>query len=370
VFTHTQNGRNLEKQVESGTMVVVEEKRALQEISQCKRTRRVIESFRSDQESLESDRSTADELRKQLDDPQSKAISERYELIKSELDELKKEGDEAYAGRSKLFEERDALQEQLNALFNKRRQSTQTFRDANDRYWNKINEERMKRAERHRAQRAAGESEKRREAAERLREEAALPAFQAQIEDCQTLIDFFSGKNNSGNGLAAPPPLSAKADVAGVPKLELRKVEAGPPADGLVVRKKKTEDEDSYFVGKGKTKGGKKGGGAKGGGVGGGESSDSANAQLNVPLPTLSALLALSIPPPTSSADVPRVVGDLKTKKAWFEANQSRVTAEKVAKAEAEVQRLIDAAKGDLKQTDASTPTIGENPVESVVISE
>jgi hypothetical protein len=43
---------------------------------------------------------------------------------------------------------------------------------------------------------------------------------------------------------------------------------------------------------------------------------------------------------------VPRVVEDLKTKKAWFEANQARVTAEAIAKAEAEIQRLTK-GKGD-----------------------
>jgi hypothetical protein len=311
-------------------MTVVEEKKALQEITQCKRTRRTMESFQAEQDSLDSDRAAAEELRKQLDDPRSKAISDRFDAIKAELDELKKEGDEAFAGRSRFFEERDALQEQINALFARKRQSVQDFRDANDRYWNKLNEDRARRAEKVRSQRAAEEAEKRREEVERLREEASLPAYQSQIEDCQTLIDYFSGKNSAN----AVVPLSTKAEVnlAGVPKLDLRKVEAGP-ADGLVVRKKKGEDEDSYFVGKGKGKFGKKGAAAK-------ADVPDANSQLNIPLPTLTALLSLSIPPPMSNTDLPRVVEDLKTKKAWFEANQDRATAERVANAEKEINRL------------------------------
>lgn len=51
--------------------------------------------------------------------------------------------------------------------------------------------------------------------------------------------------------------------------------------------------------------------------------------KLNLPFSVLSAILALSIPPPTSSADVPRTVEDLKTKKAWFEANNDKVTKER-----------------------------------------
>ncbi|KAH7929454.1 hypothetical protein BV22DRAFT_1080930 [Leucogyrophana mollusca] len=328
--------QNLEKQVESGNMKLADEKRALQEISQARRIRRTVEHFQADQDSIEADRRTADELRQQLDDPESKAISDRYEAIKVELDEIKKEADEAYAGRSKLFEERDGLQAQINALFNEKRESAQRFREANDRYWTKVNEDRARRAERARVQRAAEENQKKLDIAERLREEASVPAFQAQIEDCQTLIDSLSGKPS---GTLSSASLPARTDVAGVPKLEPRKVEEA--GDGLVARKKKGEEEESYFVGKSKK--GKKGSAKPS------PSETPANAQLNVPLATLSALLSLSIPPPTSTADVARVIEDLKTKKTWFEANQARVTAENMAKAEADITRLTNGVKTEGK---------------------
>jgi hypothetical protein len=332
--------RNLEKQVESGNMKLADEKRALQEISSVRRNRRVVEGFQADQESIEADRHTVDELKKQLDDPESKAVSERFDAIKTELDELKKEGDEAYAGRSKLFEERDSLQAQLNTLFNQKRESSQQFRDLNDRYWAKVNEDRARRAERAREQRAAEEAQKKRDVAERLREDAEVPAFQAQIEDCQTLIDNFSGKS-SGN--ATTPLAAAKPDVVGVPKLEIRKVDGVP--EGSVARKKKGEDEESYFVGgKGKGKG-KRGTSKLSDANGTPPTSPTSNSPLNVPLATLSALLTLSIPPPASAVDVPRVIEDLRTKKAWFEANQARVTAENISKAESEIQRLTNATK-------------------------
>ncbi|KAI0352929.1 hypothetical protein OH77DRAFT_1438402 [Trametes cingulata] len=332
--------RQLERQVESGNLKLVEEKRALQEISQWKRSRRTVEGFQAEQESIEADRAKADELRKQLDDPEAKAISERYDAIKAELDELKKESDEAYASRSKLMDERSALQGQLDELYNRKRESAQRYKEANDRFYAKLNEDRARRAERARAQRAAEEEAKKKEIAERLREEAEIPAFQAQIEDCQTLIDYFSGKSSTAT-LSSQKPLTEKSEVAGVPKLELRKVEAAP--EGVVVRKKKGEDEESYFVGGGKKKGGKKGSAKPSAPAqeSNGAEAATSGGQLNVPLPTLTALLSLSIPPPTSTADVPRVIEDLKTKKAWFEANQARVTAENKAKAEAEIRRLL-----------------------------
>lgn len=345
-------------------MKLADEKRALQEISQSKRSRKTVEGFQLAQESIEADRSTVEELKKQLDDPVAKAASDRYDAIRAELDELKKEGDEAYAGRSKLFEERDNIQTQLNTLFNEKRETAQRFREANDRYWTKVNEDRARRAERARIQRAAEEAQKKQEIAERLREEAEQPAFQGQIEDCQTLIDFLSGKTTGNVSFKSAP---AKTDVAGVPKLEIRQVEAAPE-EGLVVRKKKGEDEPSYFVG-GKGKGKGKKGSAKAAHTNGDATTHTSSTALNIPLPTLSALLSLSIPPPTSSADVPRVVEDLKTKKAWFEANQARVTAENIAKAEVDIKRITHAAKANAKTetpvADVKPPNGGgENPPE------
>jgi len=42
-------------------------------------------------------------------------------------------------------------------------------------------------------------------------------------------------------------------------------------------------------------------------------------------------------------------VEDLKTKKAWFEANQARVTTENITKAEADIRRLTSNAKSEGK---------------------
>jgi hypothetical protein len=330
--------RNLDKQVDSGSLKLAEEKRALQEINQTKRIRKTVESFKANSDAIDADRAAVEELKKQLDDPEAKAISERYDTIKAQLDEIKKEEDEIYANRSQLIEERTSLQQQLDSLFSERRESTARFREANDRFYAKLNEDRARRAERVRAQREAEEEEKRKARTIQLREEASQPAFQLQIEDCQTLIDFFSGKSTTAT------VSSAKAGYTG-PSLEIRQVEAVP--DNLVPRKKKGEDEEAYFVGgKGKNKGKK---GPKVNGTPAATTATevpSSSSNVNVPFTTLSALLSLSIPPPSSQADVPRVVEDLKTKKAWFEANQARVTAESIAKAEAEIQRLMK-GKGD-----------------------
>ena len=294
------------------------------------------------------------------DDPESKAISDRYEEIKVELDTLRAESDEAFANRNKLFEEKKALVAQLDESWAQKKESTRLHREAGDRYFKKVQEERQKKAERYAAQRAAAEEEKRKEIALRIREEAEAPAYQAQIEDCQTLIDLLSLK--AGGGTSSVPTSSTpvvRSEIAGVPKLETRTVENN--ADGLVVRKKKGEEEDNYFVGgKGKKKGGAK---ATNGAA---PPAAAAETKFNLPLATLSALLSLSIPPPSSNVDIGRTIEDLKTKKAWFEANQTRVTAENVAKADAEIKRIEASSKSSPSATLAVDAQSSEDPVESL----
>ncbi|GJE84016.1 hypothetical protein PsYK624_000900 [Phanerochaete sordida] len=353
--------KQLDKQVESGNMKVADEKRALAEISQLKRSRRVVEGFQGEQESIEADRKAADALWSQLNDPESKAISEKYDALQEELDALKKAAEQTQEARNKLLDERTLLQAQLDALYGQKRESAARYREANDHFYQKLQEDRARRAERQRAEREATELAKKQDLANRLREEAEVPAFQAQIEDCQTLIDYFSGKSSAPAALSSEK-WQQRANVAGVPELDIRKVDAAP--EGAIVRKKKGDDDASYFVG-GKGKKGKKGG--KPAPAPDAAPAEGSGDKLHVPLPTLSALLSLSIPPPTSSGDLPRVVEDLKTKKAWFEANQARVTAENKAKAEKEIERLVGKAnKVDVAVTDELTPPNGgaEQPAE------
>jgi uncharacterized coiled-coil DUF342 family protein len=346
-----QLSRRLEASIDSGTLKLAEEKRALQEVNQAKRSRKIIENFQKDQQSIDDDRAKADELRKQMDDPQTKANSERFDAIKQELDSIKKEGDEAYASRNALYTERNTLKEQLDELFTKKKQSAQNYRDGNDRYHLKIAEDRARRSEKRRAQKQAEEAEKNQATAERLREEAAYPAYQREIEECQLLVEHFSQMQKGSNvEETQAPAVSSRPSLSSVPSLELRQVDAAPEA-GMTALKKKGEEEKSYFVGgKGKKKGPRA------------PSTPSTSAHLRLPFHIVEALMKMSIPTP-SPDEIPRVLEDIKTKKAWFEANQERVTAENKAKAEREIQRLI--AKTSTTTLNTEPPNgNGEKPAE------
>lgn len=99
--------RNLEKQVESGSLTIAAEKRSLNEITTLKRSRKNVEAFGDIQATIDADKARCDELSAQLDDPASKAVGDRFDAIKAELAELQKEGDilyevsREYLGRSR-----------------------------------------------------------------------------------------------------------------------------------------------------------------------------------------------------------------------------------------------------------------------------
>lgn len=330
-------------------MKIVDERKTLQEISSLKRLRKTVESFQAEQEAIDKDRAEVDKIRKELEDPEMKAVSERYEKIKGELDELKKESDTAYEGRNKLFDERTELQTKIEELWKQKREGQDAYRQANDAYWKKVNEDRARRAEKAATERKAQEESKRREIAEEMLEQAKQPAFGGEIQDCQTLIDYFSRSSGSAATASDAPSLVTKKELTGVPKLELRKIE--DDMQGVAPLKKKGEDDNNYFVAKKAKKASGKAP-AQAPPPAASETSSS-STQLQIPFGTLSGLLALSIPPPTSSAEVPRVIEDLKTKKAWYQANQDRVTKENTAKAEAAIEKLNKAAASKQEQAPA-----------------
>ncbi|KAK0556346.1 multicopy suppressor of BFA (Brefeldin A) [Tilletia horrida] len=343
----------LNGQIESGTMKLVDERRAINEISNLRKAKKTYDTLAAQQASIDADRKTIDELRKTLDDPESRALSKRYDEIKAELDTIAKETEKQAGSRSKLLDQRTALSKRLTELNQARRDRQAAYRAENEKFHARVQAEREKRNERLRAEREAAADAKRKEHETQMREDAALPAFAKEIEDCDVLLNYFTNKAGlaPSQGSAASSQSISSSSRLGKP-LEIRRVEpdaAGDAPQGMRVAKKKGEEDegDFFFSGsgkKGKGKGGRGGAGGKQAAAAPAASADttadadastaSSSSALHVPLGHLSALLALSIPPPTSTADLPRVIDNLKLKKAYFVGNQDRVTKENIAKVE------------------------------------
>jgi uncharacterized coiled-coil DUF342 family protein len=90
-------------------MKLVDEKKALQEITTLRRARKQLESSGSVDDAIAADKARIDELRKQLDDPEARKVSDKFDELKKEMDTLREEGNKAFEERGKLFDERNAL---------------------------------------------------------------------------------------------------------------------------------------------------------------------------------------------------------------------------------------------------------------------
>ncbi|GMK53732.1 hypothetical protein CspeluHIS016_0103180 [Cutaneotrichosporon spelunceum] len=328
----------LDAQVEAGTMKLVDEKKALQEITMLKRARRTMEASGTSDEAIAADKARIDALKAQLDDPEAKKVSERFDELKKEMDELRAEGDKAYAERNKLFDERTAISKAMDELYDRKREAAQAFHDAKDKYYAKQQAIRQARQERFKAEKAKEDAARRDEEIAQMREDARAPAYAAEIEDATILINYFGGKY----GADVPPTSTEKKEttIAGVKAVEVRQV----TADFSGMQLKKKDDElDGWFAGSGKgKKKGRKGAGAGATGSNGtsGAATPAQSDSVNLPMNLLSALLAFGISPPAGKDDIARAVTDLETKKAWFEANSEQKTKDEVARVEKVVAKM------------------------------
>ncbi|GAA5968039.1 hypothetical protein JCM3765_003563 [Sporobolomyces pararoseus] len=365
--------KNLDRQVESGTMKLVEEKKALSEISSLRKSRKTVESFSTLQASIDNDKKKIDEVRALLDDPEQKKLDEKFKSIKKELDEVNKKMDEQSKSRDALFDERNTLSQQLDELFTKKKASAQNFRESNNKYYEKLNADRAKREEKRREERRAQEASKRDEINQQLLEEAQAPAFEREIEDCRNLILFFQQRigqapadsSSSANG-STTSSLFSRPKVSGVPELELRKVEDELPK-GTVVRKKGEQQEDETGWGgvKNKKKGNNKNQN-KGSSLAAEGSTSGSDQLLNLPFGTLAALMSLGITAPLTTKEVSQTIDNLELKKKYFVDNQDRVTKERVAAVEKKIAAALESSNG--KSNGTSTPVAPE--VEAVAHAE
>ncbi|WVN86951.1 uncharacterized protein L203_102126 [Cryptococcus depauperatus CBS 7841] len=338
----------LERQVESGNLKLVDEKKALQEITTLRRSRKTIESLESVEVAIAADKAKIEEVKKQLDDPEAKRVAEKFDQVKKEMDELREEGNKAFEEKGKLFDERNKYSAEMDELYAKKRQSAQKWREENDKYYAKIQADRQARQERFKAEKAREESERRKEEITRLREEARTPAYASEIEDCGVLINWLKGKYGSGEipstHAGGKSNSGASAIVEGVKQLEIRKVDEDA-FKGMMLKKKDDDNLNGFFGGSGKgKKKGKKGGNGGGSGTATPASegaSGSKDAAVNLPMTLLSTLLSLGISPPSNKDDVQRTVDDLETKKAWFEANSTAKTKAEIERVERIVAKLL-----------------------------
>lgn len=306
--------QRLEKQVDAGTMKLVDEKKALAEISSMRKQRKGFAAFDEAEKSIQNVKTQITELKKTLDNPEAKALSEKYDEMNKELQEIKSEQDKAYNSLSSLRDERSKLYADQQEKYSTMRDIKDQFHKARLAYRDYEQELYRQKHERQRAERDAYQKEKRKAVANKKLEEASQPAYMDEILTAEGLIRYFNpaAATDSTKSLRAPSGFAAEAQ---------RNVSVSEFQGTKVSRKE--DREDNYFMG-GNGKKGKKG--KKGSTTGSPAPSTPTEGKFNLSIGVIEELAKINVEPPMNQAGVPAVVEKLKSKREQWKTDQDKKT--------------------------------------------
>lgn len=301
----------LEAQVNGGMMKLVDEKKALAEISSLKKQRKGFAAFDDAQKGIDEIKAKIKDLKDSLDDPEAKALSAKYDEIQAELNAIKAEQDEAYKGITTLREQREKAYAEQQEKYLAVKKVKDDFYHQKKAFQNYEFEARQRARERQKAERENYEREKRKERAERMLAEARDPAYMDEIRRAESLLHYLDPSTTT-----TAAPLVAPSGLSAAPQ---RTVDASDIKGTRVVRK--DERDDSYFMGTGGKKGKK---GRKN--VAESPAATPTSGKFQLPPSVLEDCSAMGIDPPMSAADISAVTEKVKEKLAFWRADQKAQT--------------------------------------------
>lgn len=289
-------------------MKLVDEKKALSDISNLRKVRKNFGQFDDSQRQIDELRAKIKEIKDSMEDPEQKAMSEQYNKIQAELDKIKAEQDEAYKGLSGLRDERTKLHAEQQEKFLAIRKLKDDYYGQKKAYQAHEREARAKQAERRKAEHERYVNEKKKADAERVLAEASDPAYLEEIRRANSLLQFLDPEHKAEKGpLMADSGLSAQAQ---------RTVDESSIKGTKIMSKKDREEDFMPAVKKGKK--GKKSGAAAG--------AATSAKNYNCPPSVVEDCAFLGIDPPMSADDVPAVTEKVRAKLDHWKSDQEAQT--------------------------------------------
>ncbi|EKD19766.1 uncharacterized protein L3040_001888 [Drepanopeziza brunnea f. sp. 'multigermtubi'] len=328
----------IEKQVDGGMMKLVDEKKALAELSNLRKQRKGFAGFDDAQRQIDEKKAAVKKLKDTLDDPESKALSEKFTKIQSELDSIKAEQDEAYKGINSLRAERQRLQDEQQLKYLAIKATKDAYYQA-DRAAQKYEYEARQRArERKKAENEKFQQEKKKERAQKMLEEASDKAYLDEIRRAESLLRFLDPSYSAEKAPLQAPSKHTITDV--------RKVDDSGIKGFKVVRK----EEEDYFAGTGGKKGKKN---KKAAAAATPDTPTTSVSKYSCPPAVMEDCAAMGLEPPMSAAEIPEVREKVKAKLEFWKSDQAAQTEKNIAKARKELERL----EAEEEEASSSTPT-------------
>ncbi|KAJ5578412.1 uncharacterized protein N7459_007376 [Penicillium hispanicum] len=341
----------LEKQVDSGTLRLVDERKALSDISNLRKQRKGFAGLDEAQKGINELKAQISELRKTMDNPEAKALSDKYTEIQKELDVIKAEQDGVFKNLNSLRDERTKLRNDQQKKYTAIREIKDNYFKARRAYKEYEDEAWRIRRERQKAERDAFEREKRKKVADKKLEEASALAYTDEILTAQGLIRHFDPAYNF-----AALGLDDKKDEGSNFRAGVGRTVDDSGLKGMKVVRKEDREED-YFVGSSGKKGkkGKKNGAAAG---------TEAAAKFNMNIGIIEDFAKVKIDPPMNQSDVPAAVEKLAAKITEWKKNQASKTEENIKKAKEEITRLEE-EEAKIAQSNDRATDVAKKPAQA-----
>ena len=299
-------------------MKLVDEKKALAEISSLRRQRKGFAGFEQAEKGIADVKAQISELKKALDNPEAKALSQKYEETAEELDSIKAEQDSAYKSLNKYRDERTKIHADLQQAYSTLKEVKDTYYKDLRAYKEYESKQYRIRQERKKAENEAYHKEKRKNAAKAKLEEASQPAYLDEIKTAGGLIRYFDPSSfDPEKPLRGPSGFAAEAQ---------RKVENSDFKGTRI--SKKDEQEENYFLGTGGKKGRRKGGNKRDGASPAPPGTPTTEGKFNLSIGVIKELSKVGVEPPMNQAGIPAVVEKLKEKREEWKKDEERKTKE------------------------------------------
>lgn len=308
--------QRLEKVAESSSATLVDQKKAIAEISSLRKQKKAFGGFDEAQRGIDKVKGEITELRKTMDNPEAKALSQKYDEADKELKAIKAEQDEAYKGINALRDERSKAYNEQQEKYTALKEIRDSHYKAKQAYREWDQEQYKLRQEKQRAERESYNKEKRRKIADKKLEEASEPAYMDEILTAEGLIRYFDP--------SAPEASKSLRGPSGFAAEPQRSVDTNSDFKGMKVSKKE-DREETYFMGTGGKKGKK---GKKGSSTSSPAPGTPTEGKFNLSIGIIEELGKVNIEPPMSQAGVPAVVEKLKAKREKWKSEQETKTKE------------------------------------------
>lgn len=305
-----------EKVAESSSATLVDQKKAIAEISSLRKQKKAFAGFEEFQRGIDKVKGEIAELKKTMDNPEAKALNQRYDEADKELKAIKAEQDEAFKSMNALRDERSKAYVEQQEKYSSLKEIRDAHSKAKQAYREYEQEQYRIRQEKQRAERDAYNKEKRRKIADKKLEEASEPAYMDEILTAEGLIRYFDPSSpEASKSLRGPSGFAAEPQ---------RSVDSNSEFKGMKVSKKE-DREDTYFMGTGGKKGKK---GKKGSAAGSPAPGTPTEGRFNLSIGIIEELAKVGMEPPMSQSGVPAVVEKLKEKREKWKAEQDQKTKE------------------------------------------